>query len=59
MAAINVLLSFERVKDLINSLPEETFKQDTGLANKKKMADAAIRQIDEFFDLLNEGKIPE
>jgi hypothetical protein len=56
MAAINVLLSFEKVKDLINSLPQETFKQGTELANKKKMADAAIRQIEVFFDKMNKGQ---
>jgi hypothetical protein len=58
MAAINVLLSFEKVKDLINNLPEETFKQGTELAGKKEMADASIRRLEEFFDMLNEGKIP-
>ena len=59
MAAINVLLSFEKVKDLVDSLPQETFKQGTGLPNKKKMANAAIQQLEEFFDILNEGKKPE
>ena len=59
MAAINVLLSFAKVKDLINSLPEETFKQGTGLARKKEMADAAIRRLEEFFDILNEGQSPK
>jgi hypothetical protein len=59
MAAINVLLSFEKVKDLIHSLPQETFKQGTELAGKKKMADAAIRQLEEFFDILKQGQNPE
>lgn len=59
MAAINVLLSFDKVKDLINSLPEETFKQGTELAGKKEMADEAIRQLEEFFHILNEGQNPE
>jgi len=58
MAAINVLLSFEKVKDLINSLPEGTFKQGTELANKKKMADAAMRQLDEFFGI-KKGQNPK
>jgi hypothetical protein len=49
MAAINVLLSFDKVKDLINNLPQETFKEGTELAGKKKKADEAIRQLEEFF----------
>jgi hypothetical protein len=59
MAAINVLLSFDRIKDLINSLPRETFEKDTALAGKKEMADAAIRRLEEFFGILNEGQNPE
>lgn len=51
ISAINVLLSFDRIKDLITSLPQETFKEGTELAKKKKMADAAMRQLEEFLGL--------
>ena len=43
----NVRLCFEKIKDLINSLPQETFEEDTDLADKKKMADEAEDKIEE------------
>lgn len=46
---------FGLVKELIEHLPNETFSSGSKLAEKKEMADLALKRLEDFFKTL--GKI--
>ena len=48
----NIKLCLEIIKELIESIPEETFRADAGLARKKEMADAAFVPLRDFINKL-------
>ncbi|MGD2090315.1 MAG: hypothetical protein PVH61_29330 [Candidatus Aminicenantes bacterium] len=54
-----VMFCFEKVKDLIKSLPEDTFRGNTKLATQKEMADAALGLLEKFFNNLPKIKKDE
>jgi Glu-tRNA(Gln) amidotransferase subunit E-like FAD-binding protein len=50
----NVKLCLERIKELLECLPEETFRADEELAKKKELADAAVEPLENFIRKLAE-----
>lgn len=48
MADINVILSFKKVKELLESIPGDVFNASPALAKRKKMADEAMLQLEGF-----------
>jgi len=59
MVNINIILSFKKVKELIESLPEEVFKGYADLKKKKEMADAAMLQLEGFLGRMMRDECPD
>ena len=53
----NILLSVDKIKDLIDSLPRSIFRTDAELRRKKRMANAALRHLGKFLKKLAEAEV--